>query len=134
MFGFDAHKTRSGQPRTRRSRLIISYIPDYVVLVVMAIVWSLMSKIEPFERDFTLTNKTIQYPHKPDSVPFYAAVLICFVAPLIIIVLWTGLLKRSFHDMNSGVLGLCITLVLNMMITNTVKNLAGRHRPDFISR
>ncbi|KAI7833807.1 phosphatidic acid phosphatase type 2/haloperoxidase [Kickxella alabastrina] len=79
MFGFDAHKTRSGQPRTRRSRLIISYIPDYLFSC-------LMSKIEPFERDFTLTNKTIQYPHKPDSVPFYAA------------------------------------------------NLAGRHRPDFISR
>ncbi|KAJ1645577.1 hypothetical protein LPJ64_002867 [Coemansia asiatica] len=134
MLGFDPHTTRSGQPRTRRSRLVISYIPDYFVLVVMAVVWGLMSIIHPFHRDFSLTDKTIQYRYKPDSVPFYAAVILSFVAPLAIIVAWTGLGRRSFHDMNAGILGLCISLVLNMMITNTVKNLAGRLRPDFIAR
>ncbi|KAJ2225495.1 hypothetical protein H4R99_005655 [Coemansia sp. RSA 1722] len=134
MLGFSPHTTRSGQPRTRRSRLVLSYIPDYFVLVAMAVVWGLMSVIHPFHRDFSLTDKTIQYPHKPDSVPFYAAVILSFVAPLVIIVAWTGLFRRSFHDMNAGILGLCISLVLNMMITNTVKNLAGRLRPDFISR
>ncbi|KAJ1966104.1 hypothetical protein GGI12_000308 [Dipsacomyces acuminosporus] len=114
--------------------LVLSYIPDYAVLVVMAVIWGLLSNIEPFHRDFSLTNKTIQYPHKPDSVPFYAAVILCFVFPLVAILLWTGLIRRSFHDMNSGVLGLCVSLVMNMMITNTIKNLAGRHRPDFITR
>ncbi|KAJ2830850.1 hypothetical protein GGI24_001816 [Coemansia furcata] len=134
MFGFDVENRRSGEPRTRRVRLLLSYVPDYVVIVVMAVLWGLLSNIEPFHREFSLTNKSIQYPNKPDSVPFYAAVLICFVFPLVVIVLWTGLIRRSFHDMNSGVLGLCLALVLNMMITNTIKNLAGRHRPDFISR
>ncbi|ORX69657.1 acid phosphatase/Vanadium-dependent haloperoxidase, partial [Linderina pennispora] len=118
----------------RRKQLIVSYIPDYVVLVIMAILWGVLSKIAPFHREFSLTNKTIQYPMKPDSVPFYAAVVLSFVVPLVVILVWTGLLRRSFHDMNSGVLGLCLALVLNMMITNTVKNLAGRHRPDFIDR
>ncbi|KAJ1812609.1 hypothetical protein LPJ75_003565 [Coemansia sp. RSA 2598] len=134
MLGFDPHTTRSGQPRTRRSRLIISYIPDYFVLVAMAVVWGLMSIIHPFHRDFSITDKSIQYPHKPDSVPFYAAVILSFVAPLVVVVAWTGVGRRSFHDMNAGILGLCISLVLNMMITNTIKNLAGRLRPDFISR
>ncbi|KAJ2513204.1 hypothetical protein H4217_006468 [Coemansia sp. RSA 1939] len=131
-FNFDTG--RNGELRPRRSRLIISYIPDYFVLVVMAALWGVLSIIEPFHRDFSLTDKTIQYPHKPDSVPFYAAVLLCFVFPLVVIVIWTGFVRRSFHDMNSGVLGLCLSLVLNMMITNSVKNLAGRLRPDFISR
>ncbi|KAJ1798881.1 hypothetical protein LPJ59_002209 [Coemansia sp. RSA 2399] len=131
---FDFITQRNGEPRPRRSQLIISYIPDYFVLVVMAVLWGVISLIHPFHRDFSLTDKSIQYPNKPDSVPFYAAVLLCFVFPLVVIVLWTGLLRRSFHDMNSGILGLCLAIVLNMMITNTVKNLAGRLRPDFIAR
>ncbi|KAJ2654048.1 hypothetical protein GGH99_007433, partial [Coemansia sp. RSA 1285] len=80
-FNFDTG--RNGELRPRRSRLIISYIPDYFVLVVMAALWGVLSIIEPFHRDFSLTDKTIQYPHKPDSVPFYAAVLLCFVFPLV---------------------------------------------------
>ncbi|KAJ1950004.1 hypothetical protein FBU59_000882, partial [Linderina macrospora] len=134
VFGINLNKTSDGMPRSRRKQLVISYIPDYAVLVVMAILWGVLSKVEPFHREFSLTNKTIQYPMKADSVPFYAAVLLCFVFPLAVILAWTGLLRRSFHDMNAGVLGLCLALVLNMMITNTVKNLAGRHRPDFIDR
>ncbi|KAJ2826322.1 hypothetical protein IWW50_002419 [Coemansia erecta] len=121
------------KPETRRGRLVLSYAPDYAVLVVMAVLWALLSKITPFHRDFSLTDKTIQFPHKPDSVPFYAAVLLCAVFPLVVIVAWTGA-RRTFHDMNSGILGLAIALILNMMITNTVKNLAGRLRPDFIAR
>ncbi|KAJ1821242.1 hypothetical protein GGH91_002242 [Coemansia sp. RSA 2671] len=134
MFGFDVENRRNGEPRTRRTRLLLSYVPDYIVVIVMAAVWGLLSKLEPFHRDFSLTNKTIQYPHKADSVPFYAAVLLSFAFPLVVILFWTTVIRRSFHDMNSGVLGLCLTLVLNMMITNTIKNLAGRHRPDFIAR
>ncbi|KAI9503617.1 hypothetical protein GGI25_004861 [Coemansia spiralis] len=134
MRGFNFETTRNGDLRSRKSRLIISYIPDYFFLVVMAVLWGVLSLIEPFHRDFSLTDKSIQYPHKPDSIPFYAAVLLCFVLPLVVIILWAGLIRRSFHDMNSGVLGLCLSIVLNMMITNTVKNLAGRLRPDFIDR
>ncbi|KAJ2863216.1 hypothetical protein GGH94_003761 [Coemansia aciculifera] len=134
MFGFDVENRRSGEPRSRRARLLLSYVPDYAVVVAMAVLWGLLSNIEPFHREFSLTNKSIQYPHKDDSVPFYAAVLLCFAFPLVVILLWTSVIRRSFHDMNSGVLGLCLSLVLNMMITNTIKNLAGRHRPDFITR
>ncbi|KAJ2314997.1 hypothetical protein H4S02_001040 [Coemansia sp. RSA 2611] len=131
---FNLATQRGGQPRPRRTQLVLSYAPDYAVLVVMAILWGLLSKVKPFHRDFSLTDKTIQYPYKPDSVPFYAAVLLCLVFPLVVIALWAGAVRRSFHDLNSGILGLCMALVLNMMITNTVKNLAGRLRPDFISR
>ncbi|KAJ2762085.1 hypothetical protein IWQ57_005882, partial [Coemansia nantahalensis] len=118
----------------RKKRLLLSYLPDYAVLVVMAVLWGTISLIHPFHREFSLTDKSIQYTHHADSVPFYAAVLLAFVFPLATIVAWTGLLRRSFHDMNAGVLGLCMALVLNMMVTNTVKNLAGRLRPDFIAR
>ncbi|KAJ2837236.1 hypothetical protein FBU31_001187, partial [Coemansia sp. 'formosensis'] len=67
MFGFDVENRRSGEPRTRRARLLLSYVPDYVVIVVMAVLWGLLSNIEPFHREFSLTNKSIQYPNKPDS-------------------------------------------------------------------
>ncbi|KAJ2649487.1 hypothetical protein IWW40_003159 [Coemansia sp. RSA 1250] len=134
MARFNLETRRNGQPRPRRSQLVLSYIPDYAVLVVMAILWALLSKITPFHRDFSLTDKTIQFPHKPDSVPFYAAVLLCCVFPLAVVLLWTLTIRRSFHDMNSGILGLAMSLILNMMVTNTVKNMAGRLRPDFIDR
>ncbi|KAJ2559984.1 hypothetical protein GGH95_004895, partial [Coemansia sp. RSA 1836] len=110
MFGFDAENRRSGEPRSRRIRLLLSYAPDYIVVAAMAVLWGLLSNIEPFHREFSLTNKSIQYPNRDDSVPFYAAVLLCFAFPLVVIVLWTGLIRRSFHDMNSGVLGLCLSL------------------------
>ncbi|KAJ2780676.1 hypothetical protein H4R18_003317 [Coemansia javaensis] len=132
--GFDPETGPDGLQRPRRTRLVLSYVPDYVVLVAMAVLWGVISLVHPFEREFSLTDKTIQYPHKPDSVPFYAAVLLSFVLPAVVVVAWTFFIRRSFHDMNSGFLGLCIALVLNMMITNTIKNLAGRLRPDFIAR
>ncbi|KAJ1997211.1 hypothetical protein H4R26_005914, partial [Coemansia thaxteri] len=67
MFGFNAETRRNGQPRSRRALLALSYAPDYAVVVVMAVLWGLLSNIEPFHREFSLTNKTIQYPNKADS-------------------------------------------------------------------
>lgn len=53
-------------------RAFLSYLPDWILVIIMAVAFFLIDKIPPFRRDFSLRDTTIGYPHKPeDSVPIW---------------------------------------------------------------
>lgn len=57
-------------PITRR--IIRSYIPDWILVVVMAAVFLGVDNITPFRREFSLEDKTIMFSHSArDSVPMW---------------------------------------------------------------
>ncbi|KAJ1918659.1 hypothetical protein H4219_002462 [Mycoemilia scoparia] len=126
-----------------------SYLTDWVFVIIMGILWGLLGKLEPFHREFSLTDKTIMYPHKPDTITFSAAAAICSVIPLATIIFlcilrhWKDCLYalrnrehpyKFYHDLHIGILSFVVAMTMNLMFTNVVKNLAGRKRPDFIAR
>ncbi|PVU96522.1 hypothetical protein BB561_001128 [Smittium simulii] len=73
--------------------------------------------------------------HKKDTVPMWAAVIISYILPVIIIVLFTLLKKnKSYIALQAGIFSLTLSQFITLLFTEALKNLVGRHRPDFISR
>lgn len=57
-------------PSTRK--IILSYLPDWILVAVMAGAFFGIDRITPFLREFSLEDKTIMHPHSPkDSVPMW---------------------------------------------------------------
>ncbi|KAL7312461.1 hypothetical protein PS15m_008218 [Mucor circinelloides] len=121
-----------------KKRLAVSYLWDWVLVIIMTAAFFAIDQITPFHRMFSLEDKTIMFPYaEKESVPVWMLLIICFVAPIIVIagISLSGYgYRRSLHDFHSGVLGLCLGLAMTIMLTDVIKVTAGRPRPDMLSR
>ncbi|CAG8444541.1 15641_t:CDS:2 [Cetraspora pellucida] len=90
--------------------------------------------IEPFHQNFSLDDKTIQYPFaEHERVPMWLAAIIDVVIPFVIIAA-CSLMQKNLHDWHHASLGLMLCLTLTLAVTDFFKTFAGRPRPDFINR
>ncbi|KAJ5615939.1 hypothetical protein N7537_001053 [Penicillium hordei] len=141
-------------------RVVISYIFDYVIIIVCAIGFAILNKVEPFHQHFSLNNISIQYPYAVhERVPMVYALCISGVFPLVLIILYTlfidGLFshhkpqdgasgkrklrgphrwKDRLWELNCGILGLILAQGLAFFITQALKTACGKPRPDLIDR
>lgn len=102
---------------------------------------------------FSLDNKAIQYPmaaHERvplsknlDTSPSANGILIAFlvwsiifagVIPLGIILAWSALSRPGVQQTQATVLGFLVSLVLGTFLTDIIKNVVGRPRPDLLAR
>ncbi|KAE8149277.1 phosphatidic acid phosphatase [Aspergillus avenaceus] len=146
--------------RPLRPRIVISYIFDYVILVICIGGFFILDSIEPYHQHFSLENRTLWYPYAThERVPMPMALCISGVAPLLIIAVYTlfvdGLFSHSkpvdpktgkrkltgpyrFKDrlweFNCGFLGLLLSQGLAFVITQCLKTACGKPRPDLIDR
>ncbi|BDD64026.1 hypothetical protein MAP00_008877 [Monascus purpureus] len=146
--------------RRLRSRIIISYIADYVILIACIVGFYILDSIEPYHQHFSLRNISLQYPYAVhERVPIKVALCISCLAPAIIIVIYTlfidGLFshhkprdpvsgkkkvtgpyrfKDRLWELNCGILGLLLSQGLAFVITQVLKNACGKPRPDLIDR
>ncbi|CAO3595618.1 unnamed protein product [Absidia cylindrospora] len=109
--------------RSSRARPIIySYLIDWVIVIIMAVVWFTIDNVEPYHREFSLTDPSLMYTYSPhDSVPVWLLAIICFVIPAIIIAVISVFYYKSSLDLNHGLLGLCLSLTICAMLTDVTK-------------
>ena len=62
------------------------------------------------------------------------SILYAGVAPLVIFVLWAAMFRPGWHKVHVTILGFLVTLTLTSLLTDILKNVIGRPRPDFLSR
>ncbi|KAK8201771.1 phosphatidic acid phosphatase type 2/haloperoxidase [Phyllosticta paracitricarpa] len=142
-------------------KVIISYILDYVIIVLFVAGFYALDSVEPYHQHFSLQNYTLQYPYAvKERVPVFDLVIIAVLAPAIIIAIYTlvidGLfsnqpppqgtsskrrklsgkyrMKDRLWELNCGVLGLLLSVGAAFTITGTLKNAVGKPRPDLIDR
>ncbi|KAI9815948.1 MAG: hypothetical protein M1827_001940 [Pycnora praestabilis] len=142
-------------------KVIISYVLDYVIIIVLALTQTALGAIEPFHQHFSLRNYTLQYPfavHERVSSVLLYSVAIAF--PAIIIALYTLIIDGIFShqqvltqsksgrrlmngshrfkdrlwELNCGILGLLLSNVTALVITTVLKNATGKPRPDLVDR
>ncbi|KAG9642655.1 hypothetical protein KCU64_g12074, partial [Aureobasidium melanogenum] len=126
------------------------YILDYVIIVVLAILFLAIDKIDGFRQHFALQNYTLQYPYAVhERVPAGICYIIVVICPAIIICFWTlvidGLFAHSqptdaegtgrrlgryrlvdrLWELNCGILGLALSEGTAFVITGTLKNTVG---------
>ncbi|KAJ2785894.1 hypothetical protein H4R18_000283 [Coemansia javaensis] len=120
-----------------RSLLARSYAPDWAVTVASTLVWLYLGVAQPHYQPFSVNDKSISYPYVPpgeQTVTVPALFLIAIAVPCCVVV-GVGLgLRRSVHDLHVGLLGLLMSVSLTLMFTNSLKNVVGRPRPNFLAR
>ncbi|KAK6212585.1 hypothetical protein LQW54_005170 [Pestalotiopsis sp. IQ-011] len=113
-----------------------SYAPDYLGFAGLLTAYLLIQfLVEPFHRMFYVNDLRIAFPHaEQERVPVTMGMIYAAVIPLFFVVIINGATRASFHKHHSTILGLAIAVILTSFLTDIVKNMVGRPRPDLIAR
>lgn len=113
-----------------------SYAADYVCVFLLALGYFLIQLfVDPFHRMFYLDDINHQYPHAlHERVPLLQLLIYSAGIPALVLLLWVIFARPDPHKAHVVLLGLLISHVLTMFITDTIKNAVGRPRPDLIAR
>ncbi|OCF34172.1 hypothetical protein I316_04122 [Kwoniella heveanensis BCC8398] len=129
-----ASTSRSGGGMSRKTRIFLSYAPDWCLTIALWGLFYLLDKVNGYRRLFDITDTSLAHPHAdPERVPVWLLAVLCGIVPAVIIV-FTAAVRRSFWDAQSGLLGLILALALVATFTNIIKITVGRPRPDFFDR
>jgi membrane-associated phospholipid phosphatase len=131
--------------------LVLSYAFDWFILAAAVGVGGALSFISPNKRPFALNDTRISFPFvENEKVPAFSLFIIGGIGPLVIIaaialflvpgptvpkstpksLIW----RRKLWELHTGWLGLGLALASAFVITQGMKNLFGKPRPDLLSR
>jgi membrane-associated phospholipid phosphatase len=117
----------------------------------MGLLGKLFDRITPYKRPFSLADLSISFPHRsPETVPMWLNVVISCIGPAVVIglvclifipgptvnkrtpksLIW----RRKLWEINAGWMGLGLSIALAYFITQGLKNLVGKPRPDLLAR
>ncbi|KAJ5784284.1 uncharacterized protein N7503_009496 [Penicillium pulvis] len=113
-----------------------TYAGDYIALGCLVAGWFMIPVfVNPFHRMFSLDNKAIQYPMAAhERVPLIWSIIFAGVIPFGIILAWSALSRPGVQQTQATVLGFLVSLVLGTFLTDIIKNVVGRPRPDLLAR
>jgi len=131
--------------------LVLSYAFDWFILVAAIAAGGALAIVSPNMRPFALNNITISYPYvEHEKVPTIALILIGGAGPVVIIAIMCLFLvpgptvpkstprsliwRRKLWELHTGWLGLGLAIASAFLITQGMKNLFGKPRPDLLSR
>ncbi|KAI0873493.1 acid phosphatase/Vanadium-dependent haloperoxidase [Hypoxylon argillaceum] len=144
-------------PRTRtRTRkisilVILSYAFDWLIMVVVGLIGYFLGNVTPNKRPFSLLDTNIAFP-VTEHETVTSALLLTFNAGVpIAVILVVALLfvpgrtvpkgtpssliwRRKLWELHIGWLGLALSLISAWIVTQGMKNLFGKPRPDLLSR
>ncbi|KAH8889530.1 PAP2-domain-containing protein [Thozetella sp. PMI_491] len=141
----------SGRRRKVTLVLILSYVFDWAILIAVGVVATILGNITPNKRPFSLDDPNISFPFTVhETVSSTTLLLSNTLAPAVIVAIVAlvlvpgstvppgtpkGLIwRRKLWELHAGLLGLALSLLSAYFITNGMKNLFGKPRPDLLSR
>lgn len=117
------------------------YVPDWLcAFVIFVYFFAVAEHAKPFNRQFKLSDPTIQHPfatHERVSGP--ACLVIAAVVPLVVMTVVTFIKHRNhkdhaWHVLQVSLLAVALSVSVDGVITDILKNWVGRPRPDFLAR
>ncbi|SNX86169.1 related to DPP1 - diacylglycerol pyrophosphate phosphatase [Melanopsichium pennsylvanicum] len=127
----------SHTPLTRRRRLELlrSYLPDWIITILLAGLLAIVNNVHGFRREFSLTDTSIQHTFAVhERVPTWLLGILAVLIPALIIVGFSLGISRSVWDLHNGLLGFVLANALTLTVTTIIKVCVGRGRPDLIDR
>jgi membrane-associated phospholipid phosphatase len=138
-------------PKKMGVLLVASYVVDWVLLALGAAVGYLLGNITPNKRPIDLEDRGIGFPFTTnETVSTAVLVIVSVLAPIAIVLLVSIVVvpgptttkeaptslrwKRRLWEVHAGWLGLALSVVAAWLVTNGIKNLMGKPRPDLVSR
>ncbi|GIZ40408.1 hypothetical protein CKM354_000374500 [Cercospora kikuchii] len=131
-------------------KLIAAYVFDWVIIVVFAAAGGFLSFVHPTHRAFSLLNTEISYPYVEESIPAWLVGVIAGLAPALIIAVValvfvpgrevrrfstrSQVLRLKLWELEKGLAGLCLSLAVAFFVTQGMKNMFGKPRPNMLAR
>ncbi|KAF9585636.1 hypothetical protein BGW38_001423 [Lunasporangiospora selenospora] len=107
----------------RTQELCKSYGQDWALVFVVLVAFSLIDQLEPFHRQFSVRDITIQHPFaKQETVPDWLLLILAFVLPLGLMSLIAIFQRKSYTDLHNAFLGLFLAQSLVLIVTDSVKD------------
>lgn len=128
-------------------RIILSYLIDWILIIVIAALGGVFNKAVTHtnKRPFSLQDPSITYPSKKDTVSVAVLLLVSLVVPGIITAIISLIFipgptaskatpraliwRRKLWEWNTAWMGLALSVASAFMITEGLKDLAGKPRP-----
>ncbi|KAF9095973.1 hypothetical protein BGX23_012243 [Mortierella sp. AD031] len=121
--------------QARTKALFWSYGRDWALVIVVLAVFAFIDTLEPFHRQFSVKDTTIQHPFaKKETVPIWMCFVLAFILPGAIMGCIAIFHRRSYTDLHNSLLGLFLAQALVLIVTDSIKITVGRPRPDFLDR
>lgn len=130
--------------------LLFSYLFDWLIIILFAASGAALSVVKPAHRPFSLLNLEISNPYVHESIPIWILGIVAFAIPILLIALITLLLipgptvrrqlsrnqvwRIKLWELEKGLAGLCLSVAVAFFITQGMKNLFGRPRPNLLAR
>ncbi|CCC12559.1 hypothetical protein SMACR_12097 [Sordaria macrospora] len=113
-----------------------SYTSDWVAFSLLLVGYIFIAAfVEPFHRLFTINDIRISFPHaEVERVPVSHLFAYALFLPLFLLLLTNYLLHSPRHIHHLSLLGFLTSIILTTFLTDLIKNMVGRPRPDLIAR
>eukprot|EP00833_Pecoramyces_ruminatium_P000648 jgi/Orpsp1_1/1174680/evm.model.c7180000050952.1 len=116
-------------------KVLISIIIDWVTVVVILIPYLCFPKPSPHQRNFSITDASISHPYKgEEQISDGLLTIIAVTVPLIVSFALITLTKGGAYEYNQFLLAMFASIGISLELSEFVKALFGRFRPDFLSR
>jgi hypothetical protein len=132
-------------------KLVTSYVFDWLCIVGIAAVGGGWEYIYPYNRPFSPVDLNISYPFQHnETIPTWLLVLVSLIVPagvifIVCMIFVPGptaskgtpkalIWRRKLWEWNIGWMGLALSFATALMITQGMKLMFGKPRPDLLSR
>uniref|UniRef100_A0A6V7QUB3 Phosphatidic acid phosphatase type 2/haloperoxidase domain-containing protein n=1 Tax=Ananas comosus var. bracteatus TaxID=296719 RepID=A0A6V7QUB3_ANACO len=120
--------------RSHGAKLARTHVHDWVIIAFLAGVVIGLNVTHPFYR---FVGKDMmadfKYPHKSNTIPFWAVLIVAYLVPLAIFVAFYSY-RKDVYDLHHATLGILFSGLITGVTTNAIKIAVGRPRPDFFWR
>ncbi|AMD19195.1 HBR294Wp [Eremothecium sinecaudum] len=128
-----------GTKRIKKYRFIRKWLlPDVILGLILIVLNIPCYYFKPFERQFTINDISISHPFATqERVSDKGLAIYSLVIPIIGIIVISLVLSDPRHRyfmLYVSLLGLCMSYLSAMLVTNFAKNWFGHCRPDFLAR
>lgn len=141
----------SKMSRGANLKVIGSYALDWIILIATGVVGVILGNVTPNKRYFSLADPNISFPFtEHELVPSWLLLVLNAGVPIVCIFIISLIFvpgstvppgtpksliwRRKLWELHTGWLGLALSLCSAWIITQGMKNLFGKPRPDLLAR
>lgn len=131
-------------------RLALSYTLDWIIIFLIAGLGGIFNYVKPYHRPFSLLDLSISFPIEEELFPVKLVIIVAGLAPAVIIALVvlifvpgpafsrsskrSTILRLKFWEWEKGWAGFALSLAVAFFVTQGMKNLFGKPRPNLLAR
>ncbi|XP_045823507.1 probable lipid phosphate phosphatase 4 [Trifolium pratense] len=116
------------------TKLVLSHMHDWLIILLLAAIDGLLNMIEPFHRYVGKDMmQDLMFPFKEDTIPMWGVPILSIIIPILIFIAFY-MVRRDIYDLHHATLGILFASLITGVITDCIKDAVGRPRPNFFQR